>query len=290
MRFINFERVQARITEEWLQKAARNLCAVEGLPPKERKEAIKRRSEVWRDLAGFLSDASHGKCWYCESREDRSHNPVDHFRPKSAVDECKEHEGYWWLAFDWRNYRFCCTYCNSALKDIENDSEAHGKQDHFPLLNPETRAMTRIDNLDREDPTLLDPIRSRDTKLLIFDMWGKAIERHLETEDQEEYARAHLSIDIYHLNHPKIRKSRMVLYNRIKSLVDEGCRKRKILDETPGLPRISAKELKTSIDEIDQSLAQLMSEDAEYSSAARCYAMSLRGLETEWLDELLRTV
>lgn len=290
MRFINVERIQARINEEWLQEAARNLHAVEDLPCYERKKAIKARSRVWRNLADILGDASHGKCWYCESREDRSHNPVDHFRPKSAVNECGEHEGYWWLAFEWRNYRFCCTYCNSALTDTEDVSEVHGKQDHFPLLDPATRAMTRIDNLDREDPALLDPIRSRDTKLLLFDMWGKAIERHLETEDQEKYSRAHLSIDIYHLNHPKIKKSRMVLYNRIKSLVDEGCRKRKILDETPDLPPISARELRTSIDEIDQSLAQLMSEDAEYSSAARCYVMSLRGLKTAWLDELLQTV
>jgi hypothetical protein len=290
MRFINRERVQARITEGWLEEAANALHAVESLPIEERKKAIRARSQVWRNLAVILGDASHNKCWYCESREDRSHNPVDHFRPKSAVDECKDHEGYWWLAFDWRNYRFCCTYCNSALTDTEDNSEVHGKQDHFPLLDSATRAMTKTEDIDQESPMLLDPIRLSDTKLLTFNIWGKAVEKYLETEDQEKYLRAHISIDIYHLNHPKIKTSRMVLYNRVKSLVDESCRKRQILDENPGLPEITKKEFNKSIDEIEQSLAQLLCEDAEYSSAARCYAMSLRGLKTEWLVELLQKV
>jgi uncharacterized protein (TIGR02646 family) len=290
MRFINIERVQARITEGWRNEAEQALRAVENLPCEERKKAIKAKSKVWRDLAEILGEASHGKCWYCESREDRSYNPVDHFRPKSAVNECSEHEGYWWLAFEWSNYRYCCTYCNSALKDTEDDSEVHGKQDHFPLLDPAARAMNRNDDLTREAPTLLDPIRSADVKLLSFDIWGKVIEKYLETDDDEKYARAHISIDVYHLNHPKIKKSRMVLYNRIKSLVDEGCRKRQILAENHDLPQITVNELKKSIDEIDQELAQLMSEDAEYSSAARCYVMSRRGLKTEWLDELLQAV
>lgn len=290
MRFINGERVQAQITEEWLNQAANALHAVEGLPCEERKKAIKARSQVWRNLADILGDASHGKCWYCESKEDRSHNPVDHFRPKSAVDECKEHEGYWWLAFDWSNYRYCCTYCNSALKDVDDENEVHGKQDHFPLLDPTVRAMTRDEDWTHESPTLLDPTKSADVKLLVFDMWGKVNEKYNETEDQEKYIRAHASIDIYHLNHPKIKTSRMVLYNRIKALVEEGFRKRQILEENHDLPQITVNELNQSIDEIDQFLAQLMSEDAEYSSAARCYAMSFRGSKSDWLIELLEKV
>ncbi len=31
---------------------------------------------------------------------------------RGSVLENSENEGYWWLAFDWKNYRYFCTWCN----------------------------------------------------------------------------------------------------------------------------------------------------------------------------------
>lgn len=290
MRFINRDRVQARISDEWLAKAAAALDTVKDLPVNDRKEAIKKKSEVWRDLKDILGAASNGKCWYCESREVRSHNPIDHYRPKSAVDECSDHDGYWWLAFDWENYRFCCTYCNSALKDEDDEEVTHGKQDHFPVLDEKKRAKNHTDNWKQETPLLLDPWEAADTKLLYFDIKGKAAEKFLEKTDSVKFLKAKTSIDTYNLNHSKIKISRMVLYNRIKELVESSCRKRQLMSDIQAATPELRNELSKTIDEIDQALARLMSEEAEYSAAARCYAMGFRRPDTEWLDDLLRIV
>jgi uncharacterized protein (TIGR02646 family) len=290
MRFVNRERIQAKITEEWLKDADATLDSVKDLPAKERREAIKKKSEVWRSLKDILSDASHGKCWYCESREVRSHNPIDHYRPKSAVSECSEHDGYWWLAFDWQNYRFCCTYCNSALRDEDDDEVTHGKQDHFPLLDEAKRAKNSTDNWKLETPLLLDPWEASDTKLLYFDIKGKVIEKYPEGVHKEKFLKAKTSIDTYNLNHSKIKNNRMVIYNRIKELIESSYRKRQVLQNMHDAPPEVTEELNKDLDAIDQSLARLMGEEAEYSSVARCYSMSLRRPDSEWLDELLRIV
>lgn len=288
MRFINRDRVQARITDEWLAEAAAALDSVKDLPANDRKEAVKKKSAIWRDLKDILGEISNGKCWYCESREIRSHTPVDHYRPKSAVDGLPDHEGYWWLAFDWENYRFCCTYCNSALKDEEDENVTHGKQDHFPIFDETRRARSSTDNWKQESPLLLDPWEVADTKLLYFDIKGKAVEKFPENINRLKYRKANTSIDVYNLNHSKIKNNRMVLYNRIKDLVEAGYRKRQLLADTQDLKPEIRHELDESIDEIDQTLARLISEEAEYSSAARCYLMGLRRTNGEWLDELLQ--
>lgn len=290
MRFVNRDRIQVNIPDDWLRDAATALDSVRDLPFQKRKEAIKKKSDIWRSLKDILSAASYEKCWYCESREARSHNPIDHFRPKSSVNECSEHEGYWWLAFDWQNYRFCCTYCNSALKDEENEDITHGKQDQFPLLDETKRARSSTDNWKDETPLLLDPWESPDTVLLYFDMKGKAVEKYSEDQHKVKFLRAETSINVYNLNHSKIKNNRMVLYNRIKELVESSCRKRQLLLDLPDAPPEVLRELNKSIDEISQELVRRMSEEAEYSAAARCYVMGLRRPDTEWLDELLQTV
>jgi len=78
------------------------------------------------DIDPSLEQLSREKCWYCETKQERSNMAVDHFRPKSGVAECAAHPGYWWLALAADNYRFACTYCNSLLKDGEaGDPECH---------------------------------------------------------------------------------------------------------------------------------------------------------------------
>ncbi|HWO33074.1 MAG TPA: hypothetical protein VNO32_30120, partial [Candidatus Acidoferrum sp.] len=119
-----------------------------------RHKAINARSSVWRSAEQALRLASHGKCWYCESSQDRSDKPVDHFRPKNKVFEAEGHPGYWWLAFDWTNYRYSCTYCNSKRRDIEGRTEG-GKHDHFPIIAPPPHARSDADPQDRAK--LLDP-------------------------------------------------------------------------------------------------------------------------------------
>src|SRR5260370_29254202 len=100
MRFIPINDI--RLPDSWQKKAQKAFEAMNRCETAEqRQKVLIKYGDVWRDsdLKAELERLSDGKCWYCESREDRSDNPVDHFRPKGRVAECEDHEGYWWLAF-----------------------------------------------------------------------------------------------------------------------------------------------------------------------------------------------
>src|SRR5262245_47312628 len=96
-----------RPVDEWLQPARQALEQIQALKPENRHSEINRRRQLWADLKESLGRLSSKKCWYCESKEIRSDKHVDHFRPKNRVTEngCNGHPGYWWLAFEWRNFR-----------------------------------------------------------------------------------------------------------------------------------------------------------------------------------------
>lgn len=182
---------------------------------KARKKAINSKSTVWSGLSDILSKQSHEKCWYCETCEVRSDNPIDHFRPKNNVEECVDHPGYWWLAFDWKNYRYACTYCNSHRVNVETTG---GKHDHFPLLPPRVWNVCEADT-NNERPVLLDPCDADDCDLLTFDINGRACSTTLD-EHTEEYIRADTSITLYHLNHIPSKRIRKSIRMRIKTLVE----------------------------------------------------------------------
>src|ERR1700730_11100098 len=96
------------IPQVWLDKVAALQAQLEGLPTAdERKAFINSKAAVWGEIKDKLLEMSHGKCWYSEAPDSVSDWHVDHFRPKGrALDEDKTpHEGYAWLAFDWKNYR-----------------------------------------------------------------------------------------------------------------------------------------------------------------------------------------
>lgn len=118
---------------------------------------INKKSHVWSEIKSYLEKLSFDKCWYCECKQIRSDNAVDHFRPKGRVANTEpKHIGYTWLAFDYENYRYACTYCKSKRKNSDTD-ETEGKGDEFPLINESKRAYIESDNIKLEKPILLDP-------------------------------------------------------------------------------------------------------------------------------------
>ena len=76
---------------------------------KERNEYIDSNSAHWGELKEWLKVLSKGKCWFSEVRELYSHYDVEHFRPKKEAKNLDKtiRDGYWWLAFDYTNYRLC---------------------------------------------------------------------------------------------------------------------------------------------------------------------------------------
>src|SRR5882724_10918370 len=106
--------------EKWkadLQRAESELC---NLPSgKTYSDIINKYSYLWSDVKEYYREISHEKCWYCETKTGRMLGDIDHYRPKGRVTQNLAHPGYWWLAFEWRNWRFCCEICNSKSTDYE---------------------------------------------------------------------------------------------------------------------------------------------------------------------------
>ncbi len=217
MRWICKEDIEECLTEQWRQSAQEALTAIiAAQTPQERKDILKKAAstQVWRDFYNRLPDNLKKKCWYCEAEEIRSDMPVDHFRPKNNVEDEIGHEGYWWLAFDWENYRCACTHCNSRRNFEETQG---GKACHFPLVNSSKRAYGPEDNYKQEKPDFLDPFDPDDWKLLWFDNDGKPVA--IPNADDGQQRKVKNSIDIFHLHETKIvRKRNQVRINVEKTV------------------------------------------------------------------------
>lgn len=208
MRWICKDDIEACLKQAWRDMAENAKNELMTAPNSEvRKKILKREasSNVWRDFFKLLPETLNKKCWYCESEEIRSDKAIDHFRPKNKVEDEKLHEGYWWLAFDWENYRCACTFCNSRRVFDETQG---GKSCRFPLENPEGRAFTPEDRdkLRNERPNFLDPFNSDDEKLLWFDNDGVPEPKPEATDGQKE--KVGNSIEIFHLHETRLVRAR----------------------------------------------------------------------------------
>jgi Pyruvate/2-oxoacid:ferredoxin oxidoreductase delta subunit len=78
-------------------------------------EKIIFKSNYWKAAKPATKSDSFDKCAYCESPTAVvAHGDIEHFRPKSE---------YWWLAYTYHNYCFCCQICNQSYKS-----------DNFPIF------------------------------------------------------------------------------------------------------------------------------------------------------------
>lgn len=215
MRWICKDDIEECLNEAWRVRAnALKEELINETDHDKRKLIINRNSDVWREYYELLPENLKKKCWYCEAKVDRSDIPVDHFRPKNKVEGCKDHLGYWWLAFDWENYRCACTYCNSRRKFEESEG---GKACKFPISNPEQRIKNPEGDISVEQVHILDPFNDRDEKLLWFDNDGKPIPRPDATD--YEIQKVTNSIDVFHLHESGIVRSRNEIRIRIERLV-----------------------------------------------------------------------
>lgn len=240
--------------------------------------------KIWKDLASKLGDLSNYKCWYSESKNSGSDKDVDHFRPKGSVAEDPNHEGYWWLAFDWLNYRYSCTWCNQRRVDIENCTDG-GKWDHFPLSLGSFRAMKEGDDHNDEDVELLDPIDPHDWKLLTFRSDGQPTPS--KPEGTREYCRAKVSIWFYHLDRREFVRDRRDLAGRVQRLIQH----MEILRM-----QITQPKMRQLYKDQEKELLRIINKKSEYSSAALAYARAEiyksecgHQVKRDWLEEILNS-
>lgn len=165
------------------------------------------------------------KCWYSESPRYNTDNDVDHFRPKGAVKIAEKtyatrlvngteekHSGYWWLAFEAKNYRYSSKFSNQPR-------DKGGKHDYFPLMDERSRVWqpcTLAAHVN-EDVQLLDPCSARDVTLLSYDKSpGQVQARFDEHIDPNSFSRVEESKKRYNMNHTSILGARLEVINSVK--------------------------------------------------------------------------
>src|SRR5215212_10273362 len=89
--------------DDWLERAGSLTDRLKAAPDKaSRNQIINENSTLWGEIKEWLEGFSHGKCWFSEARDTCSYWHVEHFRPKKEAKD-PDRDGYWWLAFDFRN-------------------------------------------------------------------------------------------------------------------------------------------------------------------------------------------
>lgn len=139
------------------------------------RAAYLQKYTSWNRLKKWLADLSQGKCWYCEAKSRRSPLDVDHFRPKLGVTVDGEplpgDFGYYWMAYEWWNFRLSCQRCNRPEK-IDRVTR-RGKWNEFPLQSEDTRCAPTVMTINQEAPRFLDPCTKADCNFLAHGIDGE---------------------------------------------------------------------------------------------------------------------
>jgi hypothetical protein len=271
VRYVDPALIEKCVSADWLVKAKRIRAEVEAVIPnyERAREIINQNSVLWRELKSAISQILHGKCWYCEVRQDRSDDAIDHFRPKGRVAEDKHHPGYWWLAFEPSNYRYSCTYCNSHRIDVIS-GKGGGKQDHFPLSPTGVRAERPTDVLSVEKPALLDPCRQGDPNFIFIDETGLPSVNPVTSDLPYASGRVEVSMHLYHWRQTALSATRRIIFKE----VEKKCRQADHLFD-----RYQESEDIETLDrwiQAVQEIADMYSPYSEHSATAKCALLGLR--------------
>ncbi len=142
------------------QKKVQALKSIKQSINKGEKPSIKKLWTKDKDpeVKEFLHNSQYGKCCYCERERGPIEMDIEHFRPKSEVKENKNHQGYWWLAYEWDNLLLACKKCNNQ------------KGTKFPLKQESRRAFKPQDDLTKEDPFLINPLIENPEDFIEYDI------------------------------------------------------------------------------------------------------------------------
>jgi hypothetical protein len=186
MRFIDTE--SQKPPQAWLQRSdelTRELIRLHQAGDiAGRNKLIDDNSQHWGEIKEWLARLSHRKCWFSEARDIYSHLDVEHFRPKKEAKalDGSTRDGYWWLAFDYRNFRLSGNVGNRK------------KGGWFPLRDGSLMATGENHCEESEEPYLLDPTNPFDVTLIVFNEEGLA-QPASQDPNSWEYQRAALTID-----------------------------------------------------------------------------------------------
>lgn len=224
MRFIDIEEIQ--LHDGWDTKVRDLNQQLNEAENDAARKSVMKDNPIWKELFVPLSNLSNGKCWYSEALDVMSDRDIDHFRPKGRAKNIDSiprinENGYWWIAYDYENYRFSSQYSNQLRKDkYDPEKETGGKWVYFPLFEGSTVANNKIQCED-EDIMLLDPCDKDDPPLLTFDNRGVAIPNAAAILEERDEIRVETSIKLYHLDHTPLKELRERIWDKCQRFIDE---------------------------------------------------------------------
>lgn len=236
--------------------------------PDERRRIIAANRARWVAFREHFERAFGMKCWYIECENPGTDDDVDHFRPKGGVAEDLSHGGYWWEALQWRNFRLSCHRAN-RLRENPDDGATHGKGEHFPLLDEGKRCQRPGDDLQREEPALLDPTDPDDPPLITFNMDGTVSVAAEYSTSAEAIVRVDESRIYLHLEWPAFKSARREIYRQVWEHVQRG-------DEYEGRFLCGEAAARRPYKQAVDDLLEMCKDSAPYSRAARAYVRIFR--------------
>jgi hypothetical protein len=290
MIFINPEALTLPVDREEEMKVLTEYLA--GWPGELRAEFIEASiNATWShpQVLTALRAVVGNKCWYSEVKLDGADPEVDHFRPKGRVREVDtdlentgdESEGYWWLAFEFSNYRLAAMHANQRRVDVDT---AGGKWDYFPIRGNRAPEGTPWGEI-MEDILPLDPCSATDVRLLWFDPDGKpSVSDWKRKPNPGELERVRATIWLYHLDKKEIALSRTNYMEEIRKDLRKANVEFRLWDRDSGNPNLQARNsFNQKIAEIQMKIA----DRAVFAGAKRC-AVRAAIPDYPWIEEFIQ--
>jgi hypothetical protein len=218
-------RINGNPPADWIVDAEAVTGQLRAAADDEARDAIIEANKgLWTDerIRTWLLSQFNNKCWYSEAQDSVSSIHVDHYRPKCRVKQelgGDSDVGYWWLAFNWNNYRICGQLLNVKKGDL------------FPIIEGNRCTANDPVSLELEAPVLIDPLTEQ-TRLVSYDKDEDAciavVASGIEQRDQ---IRAEKTIEIMGLNlRPRLNEKRNEFWDR--------CRLRILEYQSAGGPQV----------------------------------------------------
>jgi uncharacterized protein (TIGR02646 family) len=273
--------------------------------PDPKKGAFEFKVYKSEEIKQALEKLFHGKCAYCETFYSAS-APVDveHYRPKGAVAELKEHPGYWWVAMDWENLLPSCIDCNRKRKqkfpstatsleelwkfgkDARNfEADQSGKKDSFPVASTGTWLVNEESDFGREPALLINPCKDRPEHYLAYNvaMVGRpAIVHSLDGNGKD--SRGNASIHIYGLNRLGLVQERTRVLRQLEFIADIVIEVTEIADKVEALPAAQ----KVGIQQVPGRLRMLRERMLDELKAMTEPRAPYSAMARAWLENFMR--
>jgi hypothetical protein len=288
MIYINPTRI--RFPRDWEERARELTRRLASKPLAERAAFIdSNREATWAhpELLETLRGVVGNKCWYSEVPLEGADPNVDHFRPKGRVVEvdCDTlnktgivSAGYWWLAFEPKNFRLACMHANQRRVDEETDG---GKQDFFPVEGERAVEGTEW-GLINENVLHFDPCSPTDMALMWFDPDGKpGLSEWRQKPTQQEIRRMKATIWLFHLDKKETARRRADHIEEIRTDLKSADIAYKLWNPNGDRPDLIAK---NRFDAQINLIRAKITDNSPFAGAKRC-AIHIAKSEYPWISE-----